>query len=97
MPSFYFNYSSGIKCVNTLIIDFLRNFIPFFNSGFFQRIEIVYLLASICILLQESPDAKAYWVQIWTIVEQWCGFCVFQHFKGKGELGCVGSSSALIE
>ena len=32
MPTFYFNYTSKsrFKCVNTIINDFLQNFIPFF-------------------------------------------------------------------
>ena len=55
------------KYTNTFINNFLWNFIPLFNNGFFQKIEIGYPSALVYILLQESPDPKIYWIQIWTI------------------------------
>ena len=69
MSTFYFNYTSKsrFKRFNTFIDDFLWKFIPLFNNGFFQRIEISYPSVSVYILLQEFPDRKIYWIQIWTI------------------------------
>ena len=53
MSSFYFNYTSksGFKCINTFMNDFLQNFIPLFNDGFFQGIEIDYFSVLINVLL----------------------------------------------
>ena len=65
MPAFYFNYTSEVwfKCANTFINNFLWNFIPLINKGFFHRIEISCPLALVYVLLQESLDPKIYWIQ----------------------------------
>ena len=53
VPTSYFNYisKSRFKCVKTFINGLVRNFIPLFNNGFFQKIEISYPTASPYIFL----------------------------------------------
>lgn len=45
MPIFYFTYTSKSRlgCVHLFINNFMENFIPLFNSSFFQRIKIGYI------------------------------------------------------
>ena len=60
MPIFHVESVGLNTSIHLSMISFIQWFIPLFNNGFFQRIEVGHSLVSIYILLYETLDPKIY-------------------------------------